>query len=149
MSHTYSSLLVHYIFSTKNRERSIPEGVQPRLWSYMDGIARKNRMKALAIGGVEDHCHLLISLPTNLDVAHAIQLIKAGSSKWMHEEVGRKRFAWQENYGAFTIGVSQVIATVKYINTQKEHHKKRGFDAELRMILRKHGIALQEDLSRP
>jgi hypothetical protein len=67
----------------------------------------------------------------------------------MHEEVGRKRFAWQENYGAFTIGVSQVPATVKYINTQREHHKKRGFDAELRMILRKHGIALQEDLSRP
>jgi REP element-mobilizing transposase RayT len=66
MSHTFSSLLVHYIFSTKNRERSIPEDVQPRLWSNMGGIARKNRMKALAIGGIEDHCHLLISLPTNL-----------------------------------------------------------------------------------
>ena len=144
MSHTYSSLIVHYIFSTKNRERSISEGAQPRLWSYMGGIARKNRMKALAIGGIEDHCHLLISLPTNLDVAHAIQLIKAGSSKWMHEELGEESFAWQENYGAFTIGVSQVPATVKYINRQMEHHKRRGFDAELRMILRKHGIEREE-----
>jgi putative transposase len=91
----------------------------------MGGIARKNRMKALAIGGIEDHCHILLSLPTNLDVAHAIQLVKAGSSKWMHEQVGRKLFACQENYAAFTV-------------------KKLGFDEELKLIFAKHGIAPED-----
>jgi putative transposase len=106
----------------------------------MGGIARTNKIKALAIGGTTDHVHLLLSLRADMPVAKAMQLIKAGSSKWMHEEVGRKLFSWQEAYGAFTIGVSQIPATVKYINNQKEHHRRRTFDEEFAMILKRHGI---------
>lgn len=80
MAHSYKSVLIHYIFSTKKREKIITKEIQDRLWKYMGGIAKNNNMKALAIGGVEDHVHLLISLPSTLSIAKAIQLIKRGSS---------------------------------------------------------------------
>jgi putative transposase len=103
--HTRTSILFHWVFSTKNRLPSIPIEIKPRLWSYIGGIARTNNMKALAVGGMRDHLHVLLSLPPTITIAKAIQLIKAGSSKWMHEQ-GAKRFEWQVGYGAFTIGIS-------------------------------------------
>ena len=80
MAHSYTNILIHYVFSTKYREKTITVELQKHLWSYMGGIARENNMKALAIGGIEDHVHLLISLPTTLSISKAIQLIKGGSS---------------------------------------------------------------------
>ena len=95
MAHSYVSNLLHYVFSTKDRRKIITPDLQERLWPYLGGIARENGMKALAIGGVEDHVHLLLSLPATLSVAKAIQLIKGGSSKWIHETFPTKRsFAW-------------------------------------------------------
>ena len=140
MPHTYTSLLFHCVFSTKERRKLIPEDLQPRLWSYLGGIARANKFKALAIGGTEDHVHMLISLSSNISVAKAMQLVKAGSSKWMHDEIGRKLFSWQEAYGAFSIGIAQIPATVKYINSQKEHHRWRTFEEEWVLILKKHDL---------
>jgi REP element-mobilizing transposase RayT len=78
MAHSYCSCLIHYVFSTKDRRRIITPELQSRLWPYMGGIARENKMKALAVGGVEDHCHMLVSLPTTLSIAKGIQLIKGG-----------------------------------------------------------------------
>jgi putative transposase len=144
MPHTYVSLYVHVIFSTKERRKQIPDEVQPRLWSYMGGIARANRFKAITVGGVDDHAHLLLSLPTTIPIAKAVQLIKAGSSKWMHEEIRRPLFAWQESYGAFSIGVSQIPGTVKYIENQKEHHRRCSFADELALILKKHGMTPED-----
>lgn len=138
--HTYTSLLVHCVFSTTNRLPIISEQMQPRLWAFLGGIARKNGMKALAVGGIEDHLHVLLSLPPTVSVAKAMQLVKGGSSKWMNDQLPRRSFAWQENYGAFTIGVSQTKDTVRYINNQKEHHAKRGFDEEFMSFLHRHGI---------
>lgn len=106
----------------------------------MGGIARTNHMKALAVGGIEDHAHILLSLPATLPVSKAMQLIKAGSSKWMREQVSLE-FQWQEAYAAFSIGISQVDETIRYINDQPAHHNKGlDFDRELAMILAKHGI---------
>jgi len=85
MANTYTSIFVHYAFSIKNRKNTITEEIRDRLWAYMGGIARKNNMIALAIGGVEDHVHLLLSLPATLSISKAIKLIKGGSSKWVHE----------------------------------------------------------------
>ncbi|MFC1538028.1 IS200/IS605 family transposase [Candidatus Latescibacterota bacterium] len=85
MAHSYTNILIHYIFSTKNREKIITNELQDRLWPYMGGIAKENNMKALAIGGIEDHVHLLISFPATLSISRAIQLIKGGSSKWVHD----------------------------------------------------------------
>ena len=87
--HTRTSLLYHCVFSTKNRLLSIPSEIKSRLWSYVGGIARTNDMKALAVGGMRDHLQVLLSLPPTLPIAKALQLIKAGSSKWMHQQGAR------------------------------------------------------------
>lgn len=86
MSHSYVSQLMHCVFSTKERRPLITPELQTRLFPYIGGIARKNKMKLISAGGVDDHVHLLISLPKTLDIAHAMQLVKGGSSKWIHDE---------------------------------------------------------------
>lgn len=139
--HTRTSVLVHCVFSTKNRLPLIPGAMKARLWAYVGGIARTNRIKALAVGGMSDHIHLLLSLLPATPVSKAIQLIKAGSSKWMHQE-GVARFEWQVGYGAFTIGVSQIRKTVRYILDQEKHHAKRSFAQEWKMFLERHGLEL-------
>jgi putative transposase len=96
MANTYTSLHFHFIFSTKNRERWIRADAEARIWKYLGGIARQNRMKALRIGGVDDHVHLVVGLPPTLAVSKALQLLKGGSSKWIHEtfpDLGA--FEWQ------------------------------------------------------
>jgi REP element-mobilizing transposase RayT len=140
MSHTYCSALFHCVFSTKERRGIIAPEVQPRLWGYMGGIAREHGMKALAVGGSDDHAHLLLSLPSSLPVASAMREIKSGSSRWMHETYELPAFEWQEGYGAFSIGWAQIDATVAYIAGQEEHHRKRDFQAEFVAILKKHRI---------
>ncbi len=107
MPHSYVSALYHCVFSTKERRKEITEELQERLWPYMGGIARENKMRALAIGGVEDHVHLLLSIPSILSIAKAMQLIKGASSKWVHDTFPEhKSFEWQEGYGAFSVGIS-------------------------------------------
>jgi len=106
----------------------------------MGGIARDLDMTALAVGGTDDHVHLLLSLPKTLSIAEAMREIKSGSSRWMHETGRMAGFARQEGYGAFSIGLGQAEATVAYIAGQKEHHLKRDFQAEFVAILKKHGI---------
>jgi REP element-mobilizing transposase RayT len=145
MSHSYISQLMHCVFSTKERRKLIVPDLQERLHPFMGGIARQNNMKALAIGGVEDHVHLLLSLPATMPVAKAIQLIKGGSSKWVHEEFPQHRdFAWQEGYGAFSISVSHVKDTIAYIERQAEHHRRKSFQEEFLAFLKKHGIEYDE-----
>ncbi len=115
--------------------------LRDRLWPYLGGIAREHGMKSLAVGGVEDHVHLLLSLPSTMNVAKALQLIKGGSSKWVHDTFPEHRhFAWQEGYGAFSIGISQVDVTVSYINRQVEHHQELSFQDELIGFLERHQI---------
>ena len=140
MSHTYCSLLYHCVFSTKNRRRLIAPEIQPRLWAYIGGIARDHGMKPLAIGGVDDHAHLLLALPASIAVATAMREIKSGSSRWMHETCRIADFEWQEGYGAFSVGQSQVGAALSYIAAQKDHHRRRDFQSEYLAILRKHRI---------
>ena len=88
-------------------------------------------MKALAIGGTTDHVHSLLSLPAPLSLAKAIQLIKGGSSKWIHDQLPKHRkFGWQDGYGAFSVSASQMKSVVQYIVGQKEHHRKKTFEEE-------------------
>lgn len=104
-------------------------------------IARENNMKALAIGGIEDHVHLLISLPTTLSISKAIQLIKGGSSKWVHDTFPNyNNFKWQEGYGAFNVSISGMKNVITYIDTQKEHHHKKSFRKEYVSFLEKNVI---------
>lgn len=141
MGHSYTSSLFHCVFSTKERRKLITPELQERLWPYIGGIARDNRMKALTAGGIEDHVHILLSIPSTLAIAKAIQLIKGGSSKWVHETFPNMRaFAWQEGYGAFSIGISQIAVTTAYIQSQTRHHRRKTFQQEFIEFLEKHGI---------
>jgi putative transposase len=135
------------VWSTKNREPWLTPDLRERLWPYLGGIARKNQIKTLAIGGVADHVHILLSLPATLSIAKATQLLKGNSSKWIRETFPKMRsFAWQEGYGAFSVGISGVDATVNYIRNQTEHHQRRSFRAEFIAMLQKHGFAYQESM---
>ena len=102
-------------------------------------------MKALEIGGVADHVHILLSLPATMPIAKAMQLIKGGSSKWIHENFPDQRlFAWQEKYGAFSVSVSQLDTIIAYIKNQPEHHRKMTFQQEFEALLKKHQIEYDE-----
>jgi len=141
MSHSYVSNIMHCTFSTKERFPFIDSELESRLWPYLGGIARENRMKALAIGGTTDHVHALLSLPATMSFAKAVQLIKGGSSKWVHDTFARhKKFGWQEGYGAFSVSSSQVGSVIAYINNQKEHHRRRTFEEEFLELLDRHGV---------
>ena len=143
--HSFVSCLMHVVFSTKERQPWIKPEIQDRLWPYLGGIARENKMKALKVGGVEDHVHILLSLPSTLAIAKAVQLLKGNSSKWIHETFPKlKTFEWQEGYGAFSIGVSGVEDTIKYIENQAEHHRKKSFKDELKAFLKKHELEYEE-----
>jgi REP element-mobilizing transposase RayT len=140
MSHTYSSLRIHVVFSTKDRQRVLPEQLQPKLWAYMAGIARNHNFDAIKIGGVDDHCHALILLPPPMPLSKAVQTLKGCSSKWMNETAVGTRFAWQEGYGAFSVSASQTDGVIEYIRNQADHHKKRNYDEEFLELLKRHGV---------
>ena len=143
--HSFTSILIHCVWSTKNREPILSSEIRNRLWPYLGGIARENKMKALAIGGTADHVHVLVSLPATFSVATALQLLKGNSSKWMHETFPKLHsLEWQQGYGAFSIGVSAVDATVAYIRNQAEHHRKRSVRDEFVTMLQRHGLDYDE-----
>ena len=130
-SMSYISAYFHCVFSTKERQRLITPALRERFWPFLGGIARQNKMKAIEIGGVEDHVHILLSLPSTMAISKALQLIKGGSSKWIHDTFPEHRqFAWQEEYGAFSVSVSQLDKTVEYIKGQEAHHRKMTFQEE-------------------
>jgi REP element-mobilizing transposase RayT len=138
MAHTYCSSLFHCVFSTKERRKIIAPELQARLWAYMGGIAREHEMKALAVGGMDDHAHILLSLPSSLAIAKAMRQIKSVSSRWLHKTCALRNFDWQEGYGAFSIGWAQIKTTREYIAHQREHHQKRDFQTEFLAFLKKH-----------
>ena len=143
--HSFASCLVHCVWSTKNRAPVLDASLRERLWPYLGGIARHNKMKALAVGGVADHVHILVSIPATLSVAKAIQFLKGNSSKWMQETFPKLHsFEWQEGYGAFSIGISGVAATSSYIHGQETHHRTRTFREEFQAMLRKHNLEFTE-----
>src|ERR1035437_598587 len=142
---SYISSYFHCVFSTKERRRLITPELRDRLWPFLGGIARQKKMKAIEIGGVEDHAHILLSLPSAMAVSKALQLIKGGSSKWIHEMFPEHReFAWQDEYGAFSVSVSQLDKTIEYIKGQEAHHRKITFQEEFLELLKKHRIEYDE-----
>ncbi len=137
--------MLHCIFSTKERRKLITPQLAERLYPYFGGIARENKIKLLAVGGMEDHVHLLISLHSTLSISKAMQLLKGGSSKWIHDTFPEHRlFEWQRGYGAFSIGVSDLDRTIEYIKNQSAHHQKRDFKTEFILFLQKNSIEYDE-----
>ena len=144
MPSTHLSLHYHVVFSTKNREPAIATAWRERLHAYLGGLVRNLNGIPEAIGGVEDHVHLLIGLRASHCLSDVVRDVKAASSRWCHEEIGVAFFAWQEGYGAFTVSASQRESVREYIGQQDEHHRKRSFQEEYLDFLQRCGVSYDE-----
>jgi putative transposase len=144
MGSTLCCHLVHIIFSTKDRAPHISPTIAPRLHAYLGGIARNRDCSAIAVGGIEDHVHLLIAIHPSIALADLVRDLKSNSSKWMHEDAGIAAFGWQTGYAAFSVSQSAADRVIEYINTQQEHHQTKGFKEELLAFLERHKIAYDD-----
>lgn len=143
MPHTYTNLLTHVVFSTKERLPSISNEIKTELFAYIGGLVKELKGKPVIINGMSDHVHLLVSLPPTVDVSTAMRFIKANSSKWVSQKFN-KPFEWQKGYGAFSVSRSNVDAVVKYIQNQEQHHRKFDFRTEFVALLQKNKIDFDE-----
>jgi putative transposase len=145
MPQSLSSILVHLIFSTKNREPFISEVIEAELHPYMASIFRALKSPSLAIDGTSDHVHILFSLSRVIKIAELVEEVKTESSKWIKTKGPEFRnFHWQAGYGAFSIGQSQVPILKRYIARQKLHHQRVTFQDEYRKFLKTYGIDYDE-----
>lgn len=144
MSHTYTNLLTHIVFSTKERLPLVTDEIKPELFAYLGGLVKELKGKPIIINGMNDHVHILASLPPTLSIAEAMRFIKANSSKWITQKFG-KPFEWQKGYGAFTVSRSNVDAVYKYIQNQEAHHRKIDFRTEFIEFLSKNDIPFDEN----
>ncbi|MEX0330710.1 MAG: IS200/IS605 family transposase [Puniceicoccaceae bacterium] len=142
---SYISAHFHCVFSTKRREPLLTPMIRSHLWPYMGGIARAVGMEAIEVGGVEDHVHILLSIPATMPLSRAMQLIKGGSSRWLNEShLLELRFAWQKEYAAFSVSTSALNSVKRYIQNQEEHHRRQSFKGEYTYLLDKAGVEYNE-----
>jgi putative transposase len=145
MPHTFTNLLAHLIFSTKNRMPHINQELKPQLFAYMGGILRELHGSALLINGTTDHVHLLVRLPPTIALADALRVLKTNSSRWVHERwPTHANFAWQTGYGVFSVSQSNAEAVRRYIANQEAHHRKVSFQQEMISYLRRNKIEYDE-----
>ena len=145
MANTYTALHYHIVFSTKHRYPWITADIEERIWAYMGGIAREHEMKAIQVGGIEDHGHILLSAPPTMPVSKAAQLVKGGSSKWIHDTFpDLQEFGWQDGYGAFSVSKSALDIVATYIQGQRKHHGDLSFKAEFLALLERHEVDYDE-----
>ncbi len=141
MPHTFASLLVHVVFSTKDRAPDIHPALAARLFPYMGGIVKESKAAPIIINGPADHVHALLSITPATSLADLLRVLKTNSSRWVHEQFPeRTRFAWQSGYGAFTVSNSRAEEVRAYIASQGEHHKRVSFREEFLSLLKKHGL---------
>ncbi|MGC3991888.1 MAG: IS200/IS605 family transposase [Chthoniobacteraceae bacterium] len=144
MSSTLLSLHYHVIFSTKDRTASIRPEWQTRLHAFLGGAIKTAEGVPENVGGTNDHVHLLLGLRATHCLAEVVRDLKAASSRWVHDEIGLRDFAWQEGYGAFTVSASQRAVVSDYIARQEEHHRRRTFQEEYRELLERSGVKYDE-----
>ena len=145
MSHRFTSLLTHLIFSTKDRFPFLDSELTPECHAYLGGIAENTGGRRIVIGGASDHVHLLLDLPATQSLAECVRTLKSNSSKWIHGKWrSRSKFAWQKGYSAFSVSKSATDRVVQYIERQEEHHRGRSYQEEVRQFLQEHGMAGDE-----
>ena len=145
MAHSYTCLLYHLVFSTKDREPWLESELRPRLWEYLSGAIRSEGGFCILANGVVDHVHLLARLRQDKAVSDVLRSVKANSSGWIHDGFPRLRsFHWQDGYGAFTVSKSQMETVRRYIAGQEAHHRKLTFQEEFLALLKAHEIEYDE-----
>jgi len=143
MPQSLSEVIIHIVFSTKNREKLITKELQNELFSYLVTILKDMDCFVYKVGGVEDHVHIACKLPRSLSQADLVSKLKTTSSKWIKTK-GPKSFAWQQGYSVFSISASHLDALTCYIENQEEHHHKTDFKTELLGILKKYNLSYDE-----
>ncbi|MBC7931570.1 MAG: IS200/IS605 family transposase [Rubrivivax sp.] len=144
MPSTHLSLHYHIIFSTKNRQALVAKAWRGRLHAFLGGAVRNVGGVPEAIGGTNDHVHLLVGLRATHTLADMLRDIKSASSHWIHDTIGMRDFAWQDGYGAFTVSASQIEKVKNYIVSQEEHHRNLSFQDEYIEFLKQSGVEFDE-----
>ena len=145
MSQSYVQFYTHIVFHTKNNMKFIREEIEDELYSYLGGILRNYKSIPIQIGGTSDHVHMLCTLPKTMTPADLVEEVKKSSSKWIKTKGLRYRnFYWQDGYGGFSVGWSQVDTVKNYIRDQKQHHRKVQFIDEYKNLLDEYGISYEE-----
>jgi putative transposase len=145
MANTFSQIYIQTVFAVSNRQSLIKPAFKEELYKYITGIIKNQGQKLISINGVEDHVHILIGLKPAIALADLVREIKADSTNFINaKRFVRGRFSWQEGYGAFSYGHSQLDTIIRYIENQEEHHKRSSFKREYLTLLRKFDIAFEE-----
>lgn len=145
MPQSLSKILLHLVFSTKNRRALIPPDLAGDLHAYLAGACRALESAAYRVGGTEDHVHIACTLPRTLTVSKLLEEIKKTSSAWFKgKDLRCQEFSWQAGYGAFSLGQSHLAELVRYIDNQQEHHRSMSFKEELLELLRRYEIEYDE-----
>ncbi len=145
MAQSLSKILLHVIFSTKNREEMILDEFEEELYAYLATSIRAQKSNAYRIGGTRNHIHIACTLPRTMTVSKLLEEMKASSSKWMKQKNKQcSDFTWQAGYAVFSLGQSQLPTLIKYIENQKEHHVKKTYKEEVLEFLKKYGVEYDE-----
>jgi putative transposase len=145
MANTYSQIYIQIVFAVAGRENLIKSEWQPELYKYITGIVKNHGQKLIAIGGVENHVHILLGIKPNIALSDLVREIKANSSRFINERnFVRGKFTWQEGFGAFSYSHSQLRDVIRYIENQEEHHKKVTFKDEYLKFLQRYQIDFDE-----
>jgi putative transposase len=145
MPQSLAFVLVHVIFSTKDRAPVLDAFVRPALYAYLATVARNAKCECFRVGGVADHVHLAVRLSRTTNVAEMVEKLKSSSSKWLKtQSSGLSKFAWQRGYGAFSVGPADLSVLIDYIDSQEMHHRKQSFQDEFRAFLKKYGVEFDE-----
>ncbi len=145
MPQSLSQILLHVVFSTKNRQALIATDIQAPLHAYLAGTCRALGSQAYRVGGTDNHVHIACTLPRTLTVSKLMEEIKKSSSAWIKEkDKNCQNFSWQASYGAFSLGQSQLPRLLQYIDNQHEHHHKQSFEEELLKLLQAYQLDYDE-----
>jgi len=145
LANTFSQIYIQTVFAVSNRQSLIKPEFKEDLYKYVSGIVSNQGQKLIAINGVADHVHILIGLRPAMALADLVQEIKADSTNFINKNRWvRGRFNWQEGYGAFSYGHSQLDTIIRYIQNQEKHHKRRSFKNEYLTLPRKFDIAFED-----
>lgn len=145
MPQSLAKIYLHLVFGTKNRAPMLTNPVRDPLHRYVAAVLDNLGCRAVLIGSVEDHVHLLFELARTVSVSDVVEEVKKSSSKWLKTQPGiGAGFAWQNGYGVFSVSVSNVSAVRDYVARQREHHQTRSFEDEFRLLLERHGVAYDE-----
>jgi len=146
MANTFSQIYIQTVFAVSGRLSLITEDFKEELHRYITGIVRNKRQKLISINGMADHIHILIGLRPAMALAELVRDVKSDSSDWINRKnLARGKFAWQEGYGAFSYGHSQLDTIIRYIQNQEKHHRRKTFKNEYLTLLRKFQIEFKEE----